>query len=527
MSTLAALRALHSTIGSALTEIERVYEAQCLDYPALDVPSYQNIPADSPLPAELKPSEKQIEQERLTTDPAVANAINLAVAAGGQLLATLQQPLVSVLETSHLGHITAALSFLEASNVVEILRGAGPEGLHAQDIARKIEEIRLGKEVASDSPAEYIEPAKLSHVLRLLATQHWLREVKPDVFANNRLSSLLDSGKTLDQLRTTPEKKYDATNGLPAFVGFSTSELFRSVTHLRDWLLPARPTDSQSKPKPETPFHLAYNTEEGYYAWLERPENASRLAQVGSGMAIARAASGRKSIADTSVFPWDKLPKDSVVVDVGGGIGSVSVQLAEPHPHLRLVVQDRAQTVAIAPKMWGDAHKDLFDSGRISFQAQDFFEPQPPALQVPGAGAVAHPAAYLVTRVMHNWPDVDCVKILVNLRAAAGPDTKLIVHDMILQPLCAASSAEPSSADKEFSSSSSSAVTSLQAPLENWGKAVAPGHLADITMLTLMNARERTLEELRALTLAAGWKITDVDRSPPPMPWGYIVAVPV
>ncbi|KAI0653060.1 S-adenosyl-L-methionine-dependent methyltransferase [Cubamyces menziesii] len=523
MATLAALRSLHSTIGAALSEIEQVYNSQGLDYPSLDVPSYQNIPADSPLPAELKPTEKQLEQERLTTDPAVANAINLAVAAGGRLLATLQQPLISVLETSHLGHIAAALSFLEASNVAEILRDAGPEGLHAKDIARKIEEIHLGKEVAPDSPREQIEPAQISHILRLLATQHWLREVKPDVFANNRLSSLLDSGKTLDQLRTTPEKKYDGTNGFPAFIGFSTSELFRSVTYLRDWLLPARPSSSQSKLKPETPFHLAYNTEEGYYGWLELPENASRLAQVGSGMAIAR-ASGRKSIADTSVFPWDKLAKDSVVVDVGGGIGSVSVQLAEPHPHLRLVVQDRAQTVAIAPKMWGDAHKDLFDSGRVSFQAQDFFEPQPQALQVPGAGAVAHPAVYLVTRVLHNWPDADCIKILANLRAAAGADTKLIIHDMILQPLCAESAESSSSITADNKPTS---VSSLQAPLENWGKAVAPGHLADITMLTLMNARERTLEELRALTLAAGWRITDVDRSPPPLPWGYIVAVPV
>ena len=60
--------------------------------------------------------------------------------------------------------------------------------------------------------------------------------------------------------------------------------------------------------------------------------------------------------------------------------------------------------------MWGGAHKELFDSGRVSFQAQDFFEPQPQALQVPGAGAVAHPAVYLVTRVLHNWPDADCIK---------------------------------------------------------------------------------------------------------------------
>ena len=39
------------------------------------------------------------------------------------------------------------------------------------------------------------------HILRLLATTHWIREVKPDVFANNRLSALVDSGKTLEELR--------------------------------------------------------------------------------------------------------------------------------------------------------------------------------------------------------------------------------------------------------------------------------------------------------------------------------------
>ena len=39
------------------------------------------------------------------------------------------------------------------------------------------------------------------HILRLLATGHYLREVEPDVFANNRASSYIDSGKTVAQLR--------------------------------------------------------------------------------------------------------------------------------------------------------------------------------------------------------------------------------------------------------------------------------------------------------------------------------------
>jgi hypothetical protein len=39
-----------------------------------------------------------------------------------------------------------------------------------------------------------------AHILRLLATHHILREAAPDVFAANRISSLIDSGKPLREL---------------------------------------------------------------------------------------------------------------------------------------------------------------------------------------------------------------------------------------------------------------------------------------------------------------------------------------
>ena len=46
-------------------------------------------------------------------------------------------------------------------------------------------------------------------------------------------------------------------------------------------------------------------------------------------------------------------------------------------------------------------------------------------------------------------------------------------------------------------------------------------------MMTVLNAKERTLEEFKALALSAGWKVVSVDRCSPPIPWGFIVAVPV
>ena len=43
---------------------------------------------------------------------------------------------------------------------------------------------------------------KKGHVLRLLATHHVGKEVSPNVFANNRVSSLVDSGKDFQAIKS-------------------------------------------------------------------------------------------------------------------------------------------------------------------------------------------------------------------------------------------------------------------------------------------------------------------------------------
>src|SRR5260370_32740262 len=45
-------------------------------------------------------------------------------------------------------------------------------------------------------------------------------------------------------------------------------------------------------------------------------------------------------------YDWKALPKGSVVVDVGGGVGSVTKVLVKAHPHLKFIIQDRPTVIA-------------------------------------------------------------------------------------------------------------------------------------------------------------------------------------
>lgn len=44
-------------------------------------------------------------------------------------------------------------------------------------------------------------------------------------------------------------------------------------------------------------------------------------------------------------FQWGSLPKDSLVVDVGGGFGIATLKLLKAFPHLKFIVQDLPSVV--------------------------------------------------------------------------------------------------------------------------------------------------------------------------------------
>ena len=100
--TFATLRALHTVIGDALTEMERIYAARSaegggggapLDYPSLDVPYYHNGGAGA---REHGPQAEAA--EKLAAEADVVMAANHIVAACEQLAASVHRPFFTLME---------------------------------------------------------------------------------------------------------------------------------------------------------------------------------------------------------------------------------------------------------------------------------------------------------------------------------------------------------------------------------------------------------------------------------------------
>jgi len=141
---------------------------------------------------------------------------------------------------------------------------------------------------------------------------------------------------------------------------------------------------------------------------------------------------------------------DETVVDVGGGNGSLLVELLRLHPGLRGIVFDRPETVRDEAAL-GD---------RIRFIAGDFFERAP-------EGDV-----YVLSTILHDWDDEHAVAILRTVRAAASAGARLLILDTVMPP-----GNEPNGA--------------------KW---------LDLLMLTLSGGKERTQAQWRELLDAGGFE---------------------
>ena len=146
---------------------------------------------------------------------------------------------------------------------------------------------------------------------------------------------------------------------------------------------------------------------------------------------------------------------DELVVDVGGGNGSLLIGLLDRHPGLRGIVFDLPETVRDEAAL-GD---------RCAFVAGSFFE------------SVPRGDAYVLSTILHDWDDERATAILRTIRRAAAPDGRLLVLESVLEP----------------------------------GNDPDGTKWLDLLMLALFGGRERDEAQWRALLAAGGFEPVRLD----------------
>ncbi|KAF5391012.1 hypothetical protein D9757_004066 [Collybiopsis confluens] len=425
--------------------------------------------------------------ERFRNNYDALQAARVIGAAALQLEAVVAPPQLVLFQVAGGFFKSMALRVCLESHVTEILRDAGKEGMHVRDIAK------LNGQ----------DPEKLARFLRYLCSNHVYKEVSPDVFANNRVSSLLDTKKTINQLRTTPLEKYKNSNGMAALAGHFLDECFKGAAYAWEFL--NDPTTPQAEEHLATPLNTAYNTHMSYFDFLREEGQGMRRLRFDSCMEGME----RMQPADVTLnaFQWSSLPKNSKVVDVGGGVGNVFFPLAAGFPDLKLVVQDLPNVVNNGKNLWTERMPTALESGQVTLEAHNFFDPQPQK----------DVSVFFLKHVLHNWSDSSCIIILKRLRDASNSSTRLVIMDSAMPYVCRSQeNSNPASADE-----------APEPLLANYGALNEMSHILDMVMFVILNTQERTYAHLDRLLNEAGWTVSSVRRKPGDAAFVQIEAKPL
>jgi len=169
-----------------------------------------------------------------------------------------------------------------------------------------------------------------------------------------------------------------------ALIGHCCDDGLQSAAHLTK-VLRKNKFHASNKPA-DCAFSSAFGTSKGMFDYYYQ-DDLTR----GQRFALGMAGSEMIKPLTEDVFPFDTLPANAKVVDVGGGRGQVSVRIAEKMPEMSFVVQDE-EAILEAGQAEGvpEGVKE-----RVEFMPHDFFTPQP----VKGADV------YLFRFILHDHPD--------------------------------------------------------------------------------------------------------------------------
>ena len=149
------------------------------------------------------------------------------------------------------------------------------------------------------------------------------------------------------------------------------------------------------------------------------------------------------------------------IVDIGGGMGSLLAAILTRYAGPRGVLFDLPHVVAEAPALL----KAKGVNDRVTIEAGDFFK------TVPASGD-----AYVLSHIIHDWDEDQCLTILGHIRKAMNSGGRLLITEMVLPA----------------------------------GDTPHPGKMLDMAMLVWPGGQERTLAEYDHLLSKGGFHLTRV-----------------
>jgi len=187
------------------------------------------------------------------------------------------------------------------------------------------------------------------------------------------------------------------------------------------------------------------------------PARAQRLEQFGLAMK-SRVDSTRAVLASCD------FARARTVVDVGGGLGHLAIEILKRYPDVRASVLDIPDLIPIAERH--AASEDPAVRERLTFVGGDMF------VEVPAGDT------YLLKAIVHDWDDAHAVRVLANCRARLPAEGRVICADNVLPPM---------------------------------GDTGRSGtKLLDMLMMVSLPGKERTEAEWRALYEQAGLALTSI-----------------
>lgn len=269
--------------------------------------------------------------------------------------------------------------------LLELLRGyRPPQALYVAAQLGIAELIGAEPRSASElAEATGCHARSLTRLLRALASSGVFSETSPGVFAHSPMSELLKRGH--------PNSRVPSV----LFLGAAYSQLA--------WLALGSSVKSGA-----SAFQHVHGVSKWQYNQLH-PEDGAIFDQVMAGARPARLSAllGAYDFAGASL-----------VVDVGGGHGQLLAGVLARHSHVTGVVYDLPDVVREAPALLARLGVDA----RCRIEAGSFLE------RVPAGDT------HILSDILHDWPDEECLAILRACRAATSPGGRLLVVEYLLTP---------------------------------------------------------------------------------------------